>query len=78
MNKLVLVEWKDAGLTHDWIDDQKRAGLVRNKTAGYLIHKDKKTIKIAQTISGFDNLSGIMTIPINDVVSIEQLKKKKE
>ena len=49
--QLVSVEWQDAGMTPGWTDSHKAAELRDIVSVGWILYKDKKVLKIAQTIA---------------------------
>jgi hypothetical protein len=77
-SKVVEVRWTD----HAFAADLEDADTVEQVSIGYLVSKDARVIKIAQTIttavSGKTDPADILTVDRRMVRSIKQLPRKKE
>jgi hypothetical protein len=75
--KTVEVEWMDAAVTGGWksLDDQlKESTPVSCRSAGYLLHRDKHRVVIAQNQDQEGKWSDTMTIPASTVKRVRHLK----
>lgn len=74
---LVEVEWIDSASTNGWNDDFSDGdGLVNCRTAGYLLSKDRVSVKIVQSQSTHGQIAELMAIPRSCVRSIIPLVRK--
>ena len=70
--KLVLVEWMDILATSGW-EKEDEVEPQRLWTVGYLVHKDKKVIKIANTKDEKGECFAYHAFPAGCVVSIKEI-----
>jgi hypothetical protein len=73
----VLVQWRDAVTAMGWEDHGAAiAGHEAEpcESVGYVIHRTKTNLVLAQTVSGDGQINGRITIPIDWVNTIQTLK----
>jgi hypothetical protein len=71
---LVLVEWEDAFSTDEWTDlDQLERGCLSCVTVGFLVHRSKKTLIVAGTVSKDGQGCCVMHIPARWVKRVQKL-----
>ena len=70
--KLVIVEWRDIIGTAGW-DKPDEVNPPVITTTGYLIHKDKDVVKVANTKDEKGDWSGITAFPRGCVKSITNI-----
>ncbi len=80
--EIVEVEWVDAASTNGWqrgddIDREQAVdgGLVECRSTGYLLSKDKRAVRLAQSQTTHGSVSEIQAIPRSCVRSIKKLSR---
>jgi len=71
--KLVVVEWVDVLSTCGW-EKKEEVEPPRLWTVGYLVQKDKKVVKIANTTDEKKEFYAFDAFPAGCVVSIREIK----
>ena len=71
--KLVLVEWLDILATSGW-EKEDEVEPQRFWTVGYLVYKDKKVLKVANTKDEKGDCYSYHAFPTGCVVSIKEIK----
>jgi len=71
--KIVEIEWYDSCASGGWRDGY-RADAMECRTVGYLLHRDKKTICVAQCLADNDDNGERFTIPTPCVKRVRKLK----
>jgi hypothetical protein len=63
--RMVLVKWQDAVGESEYWQDEKRLNTSTGKilTIGFLVHKDKESVVLAQSIDLAGSFGGIHIIP---------------
>ena len=79
--KKVEVKWKDTVSMGGWKTPQTIEDFVDEEidvmeSVGYLFKKNKKVVVIVQSCHKHHNLAEVLKIPRENVVSIDELKKK--
>jgi hypothetical protein len=67
--KTVVVRWRDAAFNKGW-KEAHEATLVDCWTSGFLIHRDKKVVKVALSMSDEGMYGEVMVIPKSEVTSM--------
>lgn len=70
--KKVEITWRDSQRYTYQMHSSDAVEIVIIKTCGYLVSQDKKQVVICQDIIG-DDIRGVATIPIENVVKIHKL-----
>lgn len=76
--RMVRVTWIDAALHAEWTDTHEEANLVPVDSVGFLVSKDTRVIKLAQSICANTRYSAIQSIPRLAVVSINPLSTNRQ
>ncbi len=79
--ELVLVEWVDSSqpmVEWVWLEDHKWRDIIQCQSVGWLVHKDKQMIVLAQNFGDKGNkeleqVSGVIRIPMRAVSKITKL-----
>jgi hypothetical protein len=81
IKRLVEVEWIDSASTNGWqrrgeIDQEQKqdGGLVECRTVGYLLSKDKRSLRLAQSQSSHGAVAEICAIPRSCIRSIREVR----
>lgn len=81
--EIVEVEWIDAASTNGWQRatdiDQEQAhdgGLVECRSTGYVLSKDPRSIRLAQSQSAHGSVAEVQAIPRSCIRSIRRLAPK--
>jgi hypothetical protein len=76
--EVVEVEWTDSASTRGWRDDMHEGdGLSTCRSAGYLLSKDRTSVKIVQSQSIHGTQAELIAIPRVAVKSITVLRRGK-
>lgn len=77
---IVEVEWIDSASTNGWQGHdvfEEEAGLIECRSTGYLISKDRVSVKIEQSQSNHGSGAELLAIPRSCVTAITVLKSPK-
>lgn len=76
--EIVEVEWVDSATTAGWHTDiEDGDGLVECRTAGYMLSKDRTSVKIIQSQTSHGANGEMIAIPRTCVRSIKRLTRPK-
>lgn len=76
---VVEVEWIDSAATNGWQHeyDNEDAGLILCRSSGYLLSKDRRSVRIVQSQTGHGTHGELIAIPRTCVRSITRLVPKR-
>ena len=77
--KLVLVDWWDHTADASWVDNPQSCKAELCTTVGWLVHEDKKCLRVANAItqeSGVGGISVILNSCIDEIWEIEFIDDK--
>ena len=76
-NQLIEVEWDDTVTDSAWIAEEKAAKkpVVKCKSVGYFLSKDKKALRLSHTIQLCDKPErDLSVIPVGCITKVRRLK----
>ncbi len=61
--KLTVVDWLDAAQHVGWHDSAEELSPAEIRSVGYLVYQDKKTIRLAQSVTRDGGVGDVLVIP---------------
>ena len=72
--KLYIIEWWDHVGDAGWVEHPEKMKPARCKTIGWLVHEDKESIKLADTLTDDDGVGGISLILKSAIIKKRKLE----
>lgn len=61
--EIAVVDWLDAAQHPGWSESAEELTVARVRSVGYLVHRDKDCIKLAQSVAEDTSVADVLVVP---------------